>query len=620
MLTYFLSIDGPNQIKSLDKFIKSLDGKDIVYIFFKDPQPNLLFNLRESGVDLLHVPTISVSDREQILKDYINIIGKMSLLNSENKEWWASNIASKNRMLSPLQEILNQIISSIKAIEECEKKKLNLCIIGLELSVISVLKEFANSEFMVLEVNNEFISNFKNRLMGFINIWINLAKGIFFSLANVIQTRIMFGRNKIDKNKSVFLIKSWVFAKSFSKNGVYKDPFCNDLAIHIQDKLGDDAQVVTIAQGYNERYKSYQKMRNITDRVVLPIEIFINLKDIFLAAISITYFLLFSSIKVPSKALILDCNIAPALREIVKTSGGFIQISEYLYYFLGRRLASDYKLCGCVMSYEGNHWEKMFILGIRSINPDLRIVGHHHSVIPQAAAGVFLSEDELSIAPMPDKIITSGLISSNILKRYSAFPKENIHPGCAPLYQYLYSYEDSYDRGKTVSYMVLVMLEGLLETEILVKYVINQARLLPDIKFLIRSHPSLSFESILKNIGGNLLNLPTNIKVSKCKKVSEDVKRCDVGLYWQTATSIEMLMMGRPLIWFDRGDVLSLDPLFEFDSFKWSVTPNMPLSTVLEEIQNMTDGEFFSRSSKGKEYVSQYFNKCSENSLNYFVN
>ncbi len=82
---------------------------------------------------------------------------------------------------------------------------------------------------------------------------------------------------------------------------------------------------------------------------------------------------------------------------------------------------NNFMLRSCLLTYEGNHWEKMFILGLRSVNPDLNIVGYQHSVVPQAAAGVFISKLETDIMPHPDSIITTGKTTSNIIKKYSFF-------------------------------------------------------------------------------------------------------------------------------------------------------------------------------------------------------
>jgi hypothetical protein len=522
--------------------------------------------------------------------------------------------------LSPLQGILNQIVSSTKAIEKCEKDELDLYIIGAKWPVIAFLKNFSKSKSITLKVNNEFLSKLHNRLDGSIKIWSHLVRGVLSSLINIMRTRFAFGAvRKIDNKKPVFLIKSWIFPRSLSNKSQYNDPFCGNLALDLKNYLEKDVQIVTISQGFIDRYKCYERMKGINDRVILPAESFLHFVDVLLAGFSIAWYLMVKSMKVPKIAPFLGHDLNPMLKDLTKSTGRFIRFSEYLYYYIGRRLATRFTLQGCLMSYEGNHWEKMFILGVRSVNQNIKIIGYHHSAISQASAGVFLSKCEILTTPGPDRIVTTGTMSANIIKKNSFVSADKILPGCALLYQYLYDYKPFSRRYESKSCTILVMLEGVLEASKLLDYAINQAHNLPTVKFVVRSHPSLPFEVLLQSTGKRQTELPVNLVTSNHNKVSKDVERCDVGLYWGTATAVEALMMGKPIIWFNRGDVLSFDPLFDFSEFKWTVQFETPISKVLEKINNLTDEEYRFKSLKGIEYVSQYFEQCNEKNIKSFV-
>ncbi len=591
-----------------------------VYICFNDEQNIECDLLKKRRATHLKTQVLLDVERKNILHDYVNLIGEMSILNGMNREWWATDIASKNRILSPLQGILNQIVSSTKAIEKCEKDELDLYIIGAEWPVIAFLKAFSESKSITLKIHNEFLSKLHNRLNNTIKIWSHLGRGILSSLLNIIRTRIAFGKvRKIDNNKPVFLIKSWIFPRSFTNKNQYNDPFCGKLALDLKNYLEEDVQIVTISQGFIDRYKCYQRMKGVNDRVILPVESFLHFVDVLLAGFSIAWYLMVKSMNVPKIAPFLGHDLNPMLKDLTKSTGRFIRFSEYLYYYIGRRLATRFTLQGCLMSYEGNHWEKMFILGIRSINQNVKIIGYHHSAISQASAGVFLSKCEILTTPSPDRIVTTGTMSANIIKEYSFVSADRIWPGCALLYQYLYDYKPFSRRHESKSCTILVMLEGVFEASKLLDYAINQAHNLPTVKFVVRSHPSLPFEVLLQSIGKRQIELPMNLVTSNYNEVSKDVERCDVGLYWGTATAVEALMMGKPIIWFNRGDVLSFDPLFDFSEFKWTVQFETPISKVLEKINNLTDEEYRFKSLKGIEYVSQYFEQCNEKNIKSFV-
>jgi hypothetical protein len=588
--------------------------------FFKNSSIDSQF--RDRKINLMHAPIISNKEKERILRDYVNIVGMMSALNGRHMQWWATDISSKNRLLSPMQETLNQVIISIKAINRCEIDKIDLYILGVSWPVIIFLENFLKSKSIVVRVNSGFLSFFRYKSRENLNPWISLVKNSISSLIGLFLAHRSFSRGnikKIDVNRPVFLIKSWVFPRSFSDDGSYKDPYCGNLASYLSNNLKDDEQVVTISQGFTEKYQCYRNMENVKGQIVIPTDSFIHLIDVFLATISISWYRLIHPVKMPDKVLLLGCDLKSLLTNLVKSSGRFIRFNDYLYFYLGRRLAKKYNLKKCLLSYEGNHWERMFILGLRSLNPDLKIIGYHHSAIPQAAAGVFLSQWEVDLIPHPDIVLTTGLESANILKKYSNLPDNFIKPGCALVHQYLYHIQALPRRKHVKIHTVLVVLEGVLEAYKLLTYAINQARDLSFIVFRVRSHPSLGFDSLLKYAGLKQEDLPINMEISNYDEVLEDAKICDIVLYWGTATAVEILMLGRPLIWFDRGDVLSFDPLFDFSEFKWIVRFKTPILSVLEKVNNLTDEEYRLKSLKGIEYVSQYFEQCNEKNIKSFA-
>jgi hypothetical protein len=589
----------------------------LVYFFNKKSRgKNDIFN--DYGAKIIRSDPLSMNERDQILDDYINAIGRMSAINGVNREWWATDIASKSRLLSPTQEIINQIALSLRFIDKYRSSGHSICLVGISWPAICCLEEYCKVNNIEIKFNWIFLSRFRSRFSDKLSVFNYFFRGVISSLLSVIKTHIVFGKiTGIDKDKPIFLIKSWIFPNSFRTGNNYYDPFCGNLAIDAKKHLEKDVQVVTVSQGFIDKYKCYKKMKNINGGLIFPSESFISIFDIVFASFPVLLYLVVGSIRVPKYIKFMDCNLQPMLRELVKTSGKLIRFSEYLYYYLGRRLALRYKLQGCLMSYEGNHWEKLFILGIRSVSEDTKIIGYYHSAIPQAAAGVFISKYEVLTTPSPDMVITSGIQASKILEKYSFFPGHRIYSACAILYQYLHSHKTILRRGKS-KYTVLVMLEGVLDAGLLLEYAINQAINFPYIKFIIRSHPALPFLDLLKHIGKIKLELPVNIVTSENNKVEDDVKECDVGLYWGTATSVEALMIGVPLIWFDRGDVLSYDPLFEFTDFKWTVQFQSPIDSVLDEINNLTDKEYNSGMLKGREYVSQYFTKCNKANISHF--
>jgi len=137
-------------------------------------------------------------------------------------------------------------------------------------------------------------------------------------------------------------------------------------------------------------------------------------------------------------------------------------------------------------------------------------------------------------------------------------------------------------------------------------------------RFRIRAHPGLQLSKLLKKIGKRIIP-GGNVEVSLGGTVASDVEDSSAVLYWGTTVALEALMMGKPLIHFDRGDLLSYDPLFEFDDFKWTTTKSQDLRSVLEEIRGLSEEESAVLKEKGRNYIRSYFHKVDDKSMSKFL-
>lgn len=70
-----------------------------------------------------------------------------------------------------------------------------------------------------------------------------------------------------------------------------------------------------------------------------------------------------------------------------------------------------------IYGFENNSTEKAFIIAARKWYPGSIIIGFQHSVWFKEQLGVFLSQEEASCHPLPDKIVVSGQRYLDILKQ-----------------------------------------------------------------------------------------------------------------------------------------------------------------------------------------------------------
>ena len=301
---------------------------------------------------------LSNSKKKELLKDYVNLIGDIASYNREIREWWSSDISSKNRNLSPMQLILNDIVYSIQAINMCNQYSKDLYIFGTSYPVVEFIREYSSVKGVEIYIRNSFFLRLFSKYKYFFKRQIYLFKSVLSSLRNVFWSRHSFGKRlKINKNIPVILIKSFVFSNSFSKENIYKDPFFPGLEDYLRKKIHQNIQIVTISQGFSGRYGLYKNMRGIKGKTIMPAEVFISIKDIFSAGMALFKFWFFVSIKIPDNVNLLGYNISSTMIELVKSNGDSVPFGDYLYYYIGRNIAKDYNLQTCYITYEGNHWE-----------------------------------------------------------------------------------------------------------------------------------------------------------------------------------------------------------------------------------------------------------------------
>jgi hypothetical protein len=604
------------------KKIRPQAGGRIAYLSLDDSCQELCAQLKEKGGIAVQLPPLSEGDRASILADYVNAMGSLAEENAGNGTWWATFIASKNRFASPMPEVLNSLVSCLRALKQCELDGVDFCALGVSWPVIAAIEGYARSKSISVQIYAGYGSRFFSKVRGKARIWVSLVKEIAFLFVDIFKANVAFWgvNSNLIKKKPVYLIKSFVHPSYISGNSSFSDPFFGDLASYLEAKLGERLQVVTLVQGIADKYQSYKNLKNVKGQIVVPVECVLRWRDVLLAAKELLWNYLMVSIKIPDEISFQQVNLSPLLRGILDSDGRKIHLRNYLYRYVARNLARKCELRACLMTYEGNPWERMFVLGLRAESPGLLIMGSQHSVVPQSAAGMFLSPWENDFIPHPDRIITTGTKTANILKRYSCLSSEKVYPGCALRYQYLYGFELLPRRLlENQPFTLLVALEGVVEVAELLIYAVDQARKLPDISFIVRAHPLLPLDLILKSFGGCERDLPENMIVSTVDKVSDEIVRCDAVLYWGTTVALESLMMGRPTIHFDRGDVMSYDPLFEFDEFKWIVRHGAFLQDILNQIRYLKDAEYVRRCDRGRKYVEEYLAIASELDMRNFL-
>lgn len=565
-------------------------------------------------------PTFSsrTSD-EDWLRDYLEIMDRLAAENGKQQQWWLTDVASRNRFTSPLVRLLGELELALAAMKECQADT-QLLLLAPSWPVSLALSRAAEEQGWSVHHYARPGARLAARARGLLHAYGRIVFGVARTLLRIVQTRRDYGLAAPRAGKSpAYVIKSFVNVAAF-RDGRFTDPFFPGLAEHLSK---DGGSVVTVAEAHQQRRECHRAMAAHTEAVpdmpLIPVELYLKLGDVLLQAVRLLLGRLTRPFR-PVGGSFLGVDVGPLVAECLASGGWSMHFAQSVYGSVGRRLARRHGPQSVVLTYEGNPWERAFLSGIHEGHKGALRVGYQHAAVPLAAAGVFTTKHELLHSPMPDRILTTGPSTRRIIEKYSPAPHPDIRSCCALRYAYLFG--SSVVVSKPAAFRdpleVLVVLEGVWGVRDLLEYVLDEAPSCQDFHFLIRAHPVLPLEDLLRKAGRSLEGL-ANVAASKDASVLEDLQRTDVLLYWGSTMSFEGVLLGKPILHFDRGDRPSYDPLFELESYRRVVGRGVSLHDTLQDVAQWTPEARERNLRHAQDYLREYFSPVNVGCLELFT-
>ena len=579
--------------------------------------------LYSAGLEKIGVEDRPLFDRSSFIKSYVALLGKLGIKNN-TREWWATSVASKSRFASNLDELLVQYIKCATAIRN-ERYDV-LLIISTEPNLKYPLRRLIEQEGqMVLTLRNYpkiFTSTcllhlvrqarlIKLRVKSYLSLVHGVIKQSLVLAKQVSYTKREFPASVIedlDKDRKYTVVKTHVHESSFDEFNQFKDIYFGRLP----QFLAQEKNVLSLAHIHGDHEEIMKKIRNSKNQALIPWEYFLTSWDILSTVLKFLFW------RIRIESIYFDgLDVSYVIREEIKRTRFALNqtCDQYLFYDSVKHFVKAFKVEKFIYTYENISWERMAILALRKFSSETRIVGYQHSTVPQAETGVFANKDEISVGPLPDKILTVGEITSNIINRYSDFSNGLVEPSCALRYEYLFNYKS---KERTRSNNILLVLEGQPAVLKMVNYVLGQLWESDSYYLTIRAHPILPFNWIRNRIDYKI-EKSSRISASENDSVFDDLINSDIVIYWGSTVALEALSLGIPLIRYRMGNLLSYDPLFECDHLKWECSENNSLIDTIESIYQLSDEEFSNRAQEAKKYLDRYFHPVTDSNLNKFV-
>jgi hypothetical protein len=270
-----------------------------------------------------------------------------------------------------------------------------------------------------------------------------------------------------------------------------------------------------------------------------------------------------------------------------------------LYYQVSE-LVKKTQPAAIVLPFEGHAYERICFAAARKIIPGIKCISYQHT-------GVFANSNAIYNVLLeqynPDIILTSGVQG---LKKLRESNKLNLIP-----IEVLGSIRGALDvTNKKVSTKTiycnscLVIPEGFeSECSILFNFSINCARLLPEINFIWRLHPSIKWENLsMLNFEWN--DLPKNIIIST-DSIDDDILKCNWALYRGTTAIFKSISYGLRPIYLSIPGEISIDPLE--DILGWKIAVTNPL-----EFKKISQLDINSKFKNKTNFIHSSLNLCQQ--------
>jgi hypothetical protein len=230
-----------------------------------------------------------------------------------------------------------------------------------------------------------------------------------------------------------------------------------------------------------------------------------------------------------------------------------------------------------VTTFEGHAWERIAYAAARSVDPRVACVGYQHAMVWRLQHAI---RRLLSPRFNPDVVLTSGPASKAQLETALTGIRVDVLGSDRGITGSPKSHSAGGPSHSAEPRTCLVLPEGIpSECNILFDFSLECARLYPDVRFVWRLHPILTFDALTRH-NPLLRSLPRNVEVSTLS-FEEDLARSQWTLYRGTTAVVRAVGAQVRPVYLALPDEMSIDPLHALHDWKLIVRTPADVRAVL---------------------------------------
>jgi surface carbohydrate biosynthesis protein (TIGR04326 family) len=605
----------PPRKTSILKALRQLKGRDFRWVYLGEDVSRALAieqRLRDTG-QRLEIGSELQEIAHSLRQPYIDYIGKLSLT-SNSLLWWVGSLSEKNPWVSKtfLYACYIRLCQTIVNSGGQE----TLVFIGenkvIRKGIFGNLVDLPQCEIQRIELpGHDLISTIRNTgRLAFLKVYLSVLTIYHILLARRYRLKLT-ANQKLQEGEGFFLLHNWVDPRSFYANGKYRDNYFGELAHHLTNK-GKKVIIVPHIL-YTVPYRqTLKKLEQSLDQFLLP-ESFLTVSDacrIFIKTI----------LNLPRKRVYpafegIDIS-GIIMNDLFKDWGSNNIASNLLLYEAVKRLKkAGISIDTSIYAYENQVWEKAYCLALRKFYPSARIIGYQHATVPKMLLTYFFAKDELSILPFPDKLITNGKYPEKLFKE-SGYDPARVVCGGAIRYVSLMNKKDI-PMKRYISSPVILVTPSIDKNETieLVWKVLKAFGNTKQYTIVFKFHPDCPYRFIARDTG----ILPEHFIISD-KPSGDLLKESHVLLYTSSATSIEAIALGVPVLHIKSDSTIDRDNLSDFpSSVRESVSTPDDIVKATERLLKMDEKELSRKRLLWAEVVAEMFGTVDESTFDLFL-
>lgn len=534
---------------------------------------------------------------------YIEFLGKVNERN-RSLAWWAMPFTEKNPVAPHLCRDIHSFLLLVELIRSSDA---SLLVVNDSSELCAQIKAWARENRVRVVDSVKVPLTWRRRLKQF------TPAGVFRVFANTLLrwTLSRKFRPPPDLSNGHVVITSVSHPRSFASPGVYRDAYFAPL---IENLAATGEKAVVYPLLLERHLDQLKKLRSLQcSPPVVPWDSCLTFKSILVSLFrALALYLSPIRLRGPIEIDGLDLSslVKRAVRETRRSGDIFM---GYRLYYSSRNLAGRIKITRCIYIFENHAWEKMLLLGVRSVSPQTQMVGYQHASVTPGHTNFILQKDEAKVTPLPDMILTTGEVTKEWLEHEGNYPLGIIKTACA-LRQSNSMKTELKPRNRQLNQILVAMAHGIQEYVPTLKLLECAFVGVPGYRVRVRPHPSVPLEDAFKVAPLTRQDFYS----ASTSSLADDLQWADVVLYSSTTVGLEALAMGIPVVHLDLGTFLDEDPMFGWSEFKWSVADPSDLVKTIQQIEAIPEEMFEQLQHKGQKYVSEYLRPVTPSALKSF--